>query len=287
MTSPARRRELVAWTREASQLAERRACRAIGMARSSVRYVSQKPEQPVLRARIRELAAIRIKAGYQTIWALLRREGWQVNKKRIHRLYREEGLTLDRKRPKRHKSASARAVQPRVTGPDQVWAMDFMHDQLADGRTLRVLTIVDAYTRECVVLEAKRTFTGSDVAVALSAAGRDRALPSRITCDNGSEFTARAVDHWAYWNRVTLIFSRPGKPTDNGLIEAFNGTLRRECLSPTLFTSIEDAQTVLNTWRADYNNVRPHSSLQHLPPAHFRVASSLTEDRSGRLVSHA
>ncbi len=148
--------------------------------------------------------------------------------------------------------------------------MDFMHDQLADGRTLRVLTIVDAYTRECVVLEAKRTFTGSDVAVTLRAAGRDRALPSRITCDNGSEFTARAVDHWAYWNRVTLIFSRPGKPTDNGLIEAFNGTLRRECLAPTLFTSIEDAQAVLNTWRAEYNNVRPHSSLQHLPPAHFR-----------------
>jgi len=123
----------------------------------------------------------------------------------------------------------------------------------------------------------------SDAAVAVHrGADRHRVAPGGGRCAG-----AGAVDHWAYWNRVTLIFSRPGKPTDNGLIEAFNGTLRRECLSPTLFASIEDAQAVLNTWRADYNNVRPYSSLEHLPPAHFRAASSSTEDRSGRLVSHA
>jgi len=166
--SPALRRELVAWTRQAYQLAERRAYRVMPVARSMVRYVSQKPDQGPLRARIRELAAVRVKAGYETIWTLLRREGWGVNKKRVYRLYREEGLPLARKRRKRHRTAVERAEVPRPTGPNQVWAMDFIHDQLADGRPFRVLTVVDAYTRECVGLVARRRFDGPEVAAVLS-----------------------------------------------------------------------------------------------------------------------
>jgi putative transposase len=287
VVTPARRRELVAWTREAYQLAQRRACRAVGVARSTVCYRSRKPDQAPLRARIRELAATRVQAGYQTIWALLRREGWRVNKKRIYRLYREEGLSLTRKRPKRHKSAMARTLPPTVTAADEVWAMDLVHDQLADGRTFKVLTVVDAFTRECLALTARRTFTGADVAAVLSAAGQDRGLPGRMTCDNGSEFTSRALDHWAYWNRVALVFSRPGKPTDNGLVEAFNGTLRRECLSATLFTSLEQAQYELEVWRTDYNHVRPHSSLHHVPPAAFRMTNDHNNDRKELLVSQS
>jgi len=285
--SPALRRELVAWTRQAYQLAERRACRATGVARASVRYVSQQPDQAPLRARIRELAAVRVKAGYQTIWALLRREGWPVNRKRVHRLYREEGLTLTRRRPKRHRSAVARAVAPPVDAPNQTWAMDFIHDQLADGRSFKVLTIVDVFSRECVGLVARRTFHGAEVAAVLSAIGTDRGLPARIRCDNGSEFTSRAFDHWAYWNQIALHFSRPGKPTDNGLIEAFNGTLRRECLTTTLFTTLEQAQFELETWRTDYNNVRPHSSLELLPPAEYQRKNQETTDRKELLVSRA
>jgi putative transposase len=252
-----------------------------------VNYRSRKPEQGPLRARIRELAATRVQAGYLTIWALLRREGWRVNRKRVHRLYREEGLTLTRKRPKRAKSAVVRTQTPAVQAVNEAWAMDFVHDQLADGRGFKVLTVVDAFTRECLALAARRTFTGADVAAVLSAAGEGGALPQRMTCDNGSEFTSRALDHWAYWNRVALVFSRPGKPTDNGLIEAFNGTLRRECLSTTLFTSLEQAQYDLERWRADYNQVRPHSSLDHVPPMTFRRMNDQINSRKELLVSHA
>jgi len=285
--SPALRRQLVAWTRQAYQLAERRACRALGAPRSTVRYRSQKPDQAPLRARIRELAATRVKAGYQTIWILLRREGWGVNKKRVYRLYREEGLMLARKRRKRHRTAVERAEVPRPEAPNQLWAMDFIHDQLADGRPFKVLTVVDAFTRECVGLVARRRFDGAEVAAALSAIGAGRCLPARIRCDNGSEFTSRAFDHWAYWNKIALVFSRPGKPTDNGLIEAFNGTLRRECLTTTLFTTLEQAQFELETWRTDYNNVRPHSSLGLLPPAEYQRKNQETNDRKELLVSHA
>jgi putative transposase len=287
VVSPALRRQLVAWTRQAYQLAERRACRALGEARSTVRYRSRKPDQGPLRARIRELAAVRVKAGYQTIWMLLRREGWGVNKKRVYRLYREEGLTLARKRRKRHRTAVERVEVPQSDGPNQTWAMDFIHDQLADARPFKVLTVVDAFSRECVGLVARRRFDGAEVAAALSAIGAVRGLPARIRCDNGGEFTSRAFDHWAYWNKIALVFSRPGKPTDNGLIEAFNGTLRRECLTTTLFLTLEQAQFELETWRADYNNIRPHSSLGLLTPAEYQQKNQETNDRKELLVSHA
>jgi putative transposase len=246
-----------------------------------VRYRSVRPSQDALRKRLRELASVRVRAGYQQLHQLLRREGWEVNHKRVYRLYTEEGLTLNRRRPKRHRSASPRRIRPAPTRPNEQWAMDFMHDSLASGRMLRVLTVIDLCTRECVALAAGRGFSGSDVATILTAAGQQRKqLPRRIRVDNGTEFTSRALDHWAYWNEVKLDFSRPGKPVDNAFAEAFNATVRRECLSQHWFTSLEDAQQTLDAWREDYNNVRPHGSLAARTPTEYRRGGHFVPDRN-------
>jgi putative transposase len=189
-----------------------------------------------------------------------------------HRLYVEESLQLKPRR-RRRRSATVREVRAVVTRPHERWAMDFMHDVLATGRPVRVFTLVDVYTRECVALEVARSFSGSDVARILMDAGeRCGGLPPIVQCDNGTEFTSTALDHWAYWNHVKLDFSRPGKPVDNSVCEAFNGSLRRECLTRHWFASLAEAQVVLSSWREDYNNHRPHTSLGLRPPAVFRGA---------------
>ena len=187
MVRPAARRALVHWAREAYQVSERRACRAVGVERSMVRYRSRRPSQQPLRTRRRELAGVRRRAGYQHLYVLLRREGWRVNHKRVYRLYTEEGLALRRRRPRRHRSAVGRVRLPAPTQPNEQWAMDFMHDTLADGRAVRILTGLDVYARECVALVAAQTVSGGDVARVLTAAGADRGLPQRITVDNGAE----------------------------------------------------------------------------------------------------
>jgi putative transposase len=199
-----------------------------------------------------------------------------VNHKRVYRLYTEEGLTLKRRRPKRRRSVAPRQVRPVVSRPDQDWAMDFVHDMLSGGRSMRVLAVLDVHTRECIALQAKSVFRGEDVAQILSEAGQERKLPERIRVDNATEFTSKALDHWAFWNRVQLDFSRPGKPTDNAHIEAFNASLRRECLSQHWFVDMEEAQSVLESWRQEYNNHRPHSSLGQVPPAHYRSGGAFT-----------
>jgi putative transposase len=271
MVSPAQRRAGVVWATEAYRLPQRRACRAMGVARSTVRYKSVRPPREPLRKRLRELASVRVSYGYRRLHVLLRREGWPINRKLVERLYREEGLTLRRKRPKRRKSAVRREAPGMPSVPDERWAMDFVHDSLAGGGSIRVLTVLDVLTRECVALEAGVGFRGEDVARILTRAGEERkALPALISVDNGTEFTSRALDHWAYWNHVKLDFSRPGKPTDNAHIEAFNASLRRECLSQHWFLTLEDAQGTLNLWKDDYNNARPHSSLGHRPPTQAR-----------------
>jgi putative transposase len=247
--------------------------------RSSVQYIGVRPPQTALRKRIREIAEVRVSYGYRRITVLLRREGWRVNAKRTYRLYKEEGLGLRRKRPKRRRSASARQPQPVVTRPNERWSMDFMSDALADGQKLRVLTVVDAYTRECVALEAGAHFRGQDVAAILSRVASTRRLPGTINVDNGTEFTSRAFDHWAYTHHVQLDFSRPGKPTDNATIESFNASVRRECLSQHYFSTLAEAQVVLAAYRADFNNQRPHSSLGHKTPAEFCAGTKDHVDR--------
>src|SRR5512134_19703 len=189
MVRPAQRREAVTWAQDAYRMSERRACRALGACRNTVRYRSVRPYQEALRRRLKELASVRVRAGYKQLHVFLRREGWPVNHKRVYRLYTEEALTLKRRRPKRHRSASVRQVRPMPAEPNEQWAMDFMHDTLASGQTIRVLTAIDLRTRECVVLRVAKGFTGAEVAEVLNEAGRARGkLPARIRVDNGTEF---------------------------------------------------------------------------------------------------
>ncbi len=271
MVSPAVRRAWVAWVAEAFCVSVRRACRATGVERSLITYRSRKAPQGALRQRLRELAGTRVSYGYKRLHILLRREGWRVNQKRIYRLYGEEALALRRKRPRRRKSAVLRGPRLVPTQANEVWAMDFMHDTLYDGRRLRVLTLIDSHTRECLALVVRPSFCGADVASVLAQIGTTRPLPARITVDNGTEFTSRALDAWAYRHQVQLDFSRPGRPVDNCLIEAFNGSLRRECLSQHWFASGSEAQQILDRWRAEYNTERPHRSLaQRSPVEHIR-----------------
>ena len=260
--------------RDAFQLSERRACHAVGVWRSGVRYRSRRPSQLPLRQRIREIAAVRLSYGYKRVHVLLQREGWPVNRKRVHRLYREEQLQLRRKRPTRRRSAVAREGRAAATAPNQRWAMDFVHDQLGDGRAFRVFAAVDVFTRECVALVARPRFRGADVAAVLTAVGAQRPLPAVIQCDNGTEFTSIALDHWAYARGVRLDFSRRGTPTDNAVAESFNASLRRECLSQALFSTPTEVEQDLRAWQHDYNNVRPDTSLGNRSPAHFRAHHS-------------
>jgi putative transposase len=268
MVSPQQRRDAVAWARQTYQVSERRACRALAVERSLIRYRSSKRPDGALRTRLRELATARISFGSRRLHTLLRREGIAVNYKRVHRLYVEEGLQLKPRRRRRRKAHTVRRPPIVVTRPGERWAMDFMHDTLADGRSIRVFTLVDVYSRACVALRAAPGFKGSDVVDMLQAAGRESGgLPAIIQCDHGTEFTSVALDHWAYWNQVQLDFSRPGKPVDNCVCEAFNGSLRRECLSQHWFRRLAEAQAILDAWRDDYNNLRPHSSLGQQTPA--------------------
>lgn len=285
MVSPADRRAAVRWAQDAFAVSERRACRALVVERSMVRYASRAADDRPLRARLRELAQARPAFGHKRLHVLIRRDGWMINHKKTHRLYKAEGLQLKPRRPRRRRAVLQRAGGTVVTAPNQRWAMDFMHDTLVDGRTMRVFTVVDVATRECVALVAAPQFRGTDVAAHLDAAAAARgARPAVVQCDNGTEFTSQALDHWAYWNHVQLDFSRPGKPVDNCVCEAFNGSLRRECLSQHWFASLAEAQVILETWRQDYNDHRPHTTLGLQPPAVYRRAG-IFEPRTVRVIN--
>ena len=228
------------WVVVAYAVSVRRACRATGVARSTMAYQARRPNQEALRSRLRELAAARTSYGYLRLHVLLRREGWRVNHKRVYRLYRDEGLGLRRRRGRRRRSALVRSPRCDASSPNERWAMDFMQDMLADGRTVRIFTLVDVYTRECLALEAGVHFRGADVGDLLSSVIAVRGAPTIIQCDQGTEFTSMAVDQWAYWNHVQLDFSRRGRPGDNAVCEAFNGSVRRECLSQAYFLTLDD-----------------------------------------------
>jgi putative transposase len=287
MVGPAAHRAWIGWVRDVFQVSTRRACRATGVWRSIVCYKSRRPAQDPLRRRLRELALVRVSYGHKRLHVLLRREGWTINHKRTRRLYREEGLQLGRYRgPKRRKRVGAgrgRPVRAPADQPNVRWAMDFVHDQTASGATFRVLTVIDVFSRECLILVARRQFRGDDVAAVLTTLLEQRGRPTTIQCDQGTEFTSIAMDAWAYWQHIPLDFSRRGTPGDNAVNEAFNGSLRRECLSQHHFMSVEDAQQILDAWRDEYNNDRPHSSLQDLSPAQFRAREDFTPDRTARL----
>jgi len=260
---------LARWAQEAYRISERHAARLVILAISTLRYRSRKVFDEVLRRRLRELAGTHVRYGYRRLTVLLRREGWHVNAKRIYRLYREEELIVRTKQ--RRKMARRQRIRTTAAARlNQCWSMDFVSDKLADGRSFRILTVIDQFTRECVALEADRSMTGRKVAEALERAGMERgALPESITVDNGSEFCSRALEAWAVGNNVQLCFIRPGRPVENGFIESFNGRLRDESLNVEWFSSLEDARQKLAKFREHYNHQRPHSSLADRTPAAF------------------
>lgn len=219
--------------------------------------------------RIRDFAHARPRFGSLRIWVLLRREGWRVNRKRVRRLYRLDGLQLRMRVRRRKHIALHRGPAPTPVGPAERWSMDFVHDTLADGRPFRILTVVDNWSRHSPVLEAGFRITGATVGQVLDRVVRDRARPQSITVDHGTEFQSRALEDWAYRRGVQLDFIRPGKPVENAFIESFNGRLRDECLNVHQFASLAEAQVIIEAWRCDYNQRRPHSSLGHLTPDEF------------------
>lgn len=258
-------------------LSLRRTCGLLLLNRTTYYYRGRRQDNLALRMRVKELAAARIRFGYRRLHVLLRREGWMVNHKRVYRIYCEEGLVVRTK--KRKKIASrARAPLKMVQGVNQQWSMDFVSDRLEDGRMFRVLAVVDNFSRECLSLEADTSLTGRRVAACLERVARSRGYPESIRVDNGTEFYSKAMDHWAYLHKVSLEFIRPGKPVENSYVESFNGRLRDECLNVHLFFGIEDARRKLEAWREDYNTVRPHGSLNNLPPFEYRL--SCQEDGS-------
>jgi putative transposase len=219
--------------------------------------------------RIREIAYARPRYGATRIGILRRREGWRVNHKRVHRLYCLEGLQVRMRVKRRKHMALHRGPAPIPTGCGQRWSMDFVHDELIDGRPFRVLTVVDQWSRESPLLEVGISLTGKHVVSAFEERVGPREFPKSITVDHGTEFTSKAVEAWAFYRGVELDFTRPGKPTDNGHIESFNGRLRDECLNVHQFLSLDHAKTIIEAWRRDYNDHRPHSSLGDLTPTEF------------------
>jgi len=204
-------------------VSERHGCAALRFHRRTHRYKSIRDDQVPLRKRIKEIAETRVRYGYRRIHVLLRREGWAVNVKRVHRLYRLEGLNLRSKRPRRHVMAARRIERPLASRPNEIWAMDFVSDALFNGKRFRALTVVDAFTRECLAIHADQGIKGEAVATVMERLTFERGTaPTKIRVDNGPEFISRALDQWAYMNKVTLDFSRPGKPTDNAFVESFD-----------------------------------------------------------------
>lgn len=250
-------------------LSVRRACRVVGLGRSTQQYQPRpKADEAPLRQRLRELAEQRRRFGAPRLYVLLRREGWVVNHKRVERLYRAEGLALRRKRH-RKRAAGVRVTLPAPTKPNERWALDFLHDRLATKQPFRVLTMVDEYSRESPAIVADRSLPGARVVEILEHLAETHGLPQMLRIDNGPEFAGSALDAWAYRWGIQLHFIEPGKPTQNGYVESFNGRFRDECLNEHWFSTLEEARRLIEAWRQDYNTVRPHSSLGDLTPAEF------------------
>ena len=251
------------------EMSERHACRLLGLARSTHRYQVRRSERDAgLRTRLKELAAQRMRFGYRRLTAMLVREGITANHKRVYRLYRDEGLAM-RIRQRRRMRWNGVAASPAATKPNQRWSMDFVSDCVSGGKVIRMLTVVDDCTRECPAIEVDTSLSGLRVGRVLDRIAGERGLPEAIVLDNGPEFRGRALAAWSEERRVRLEFIQPGKPVQNAYAESFNGRLRDECLNANWFTSLSDARRKIESWRQDYNQQRPHSSLNYLSPAEF------------------
>jgi putative transposase len=281
MVTPGVGREMATHLTTTYKVSQRRACRVIGLNRATIRYRPHRSVERVqtsvkVEARMLELAAKRPRFGYRRLAVLLKREGYPANHKRIYRLYKQGNLALRRKGRKRLASVS-RVPLAQPVKANQVWAMDFVHDMLADGRKFRTLNVVDVFTRECRAIELDTSLGGHRVVRVLERLCEEHGMPERIMMDNGPEFTGKALDEWAYTQKVGLEFIRPGKPMENGYVESFNGKFRDECLNSHWFVSLQDARRIIEEWRCDYNEQRPHSSLGQLTPSDFARQSIFFE----------
>jgi putative transposase len=280
MVKPAALRQAAGFLMAEFKMSARRACRTLGLSRSSWSYRPKRASATELVAKLRELAEQRPRAGYRMLWRILRRTT-VVNHKRVYRLYREEGLAMRRKKRKRQ-AARVRTVLPAPARANQRWSMDFVHDVTWHGRKFRVLVVLDEFTREALALLVDTSIGGDRVARVLEELVSIRGTPERIITDNGPEFTGKALDAWAYQHGVKLHFIRPGKPVENAYCESFNGKLRNECLNIHWFTDLADARSKIEAWRMDYNEVRPHSSLDGLSPTEY--ASKLNQGLTLRVA---
>jgi len=263
-------------------MSERRACRVIGCDRMTVRYRSRRPDDPRLRERLRALARERRRFGYRRLLIFLRREGFLVNHKRLLRIYREERLMV-RKRGGRKRAIGSRTPMPAAVLPNDRWSLDFVADQMADGRRFRILAIYDDCTRECLAAVADVSLSGRRVARELDLLITDRGKPRSVISDNGTELTSNAILSWCAEVRIDWHYIDPGKPMQNPFIESFNGRLRDEFLNETLFTSLMQARLALEEWRRDYNTVRPHSRIGWLTPAERAAQLSPQPDQGAAL----
>ncbi len=256
--------------RQRLSVSERRACRGIGLARSTQRHRGRVPDdEPRLVTRMIELATTYGRYGYRRITGLLRGEGWTVNHKRIERLWRREGLNVPQRQPKRGRLwlADGSCIRQRPEYRHDVWAYDFVADRTHDGRPLKILTIVEEYSRECLAIGVARCLRSIDVLETLAELFVTHGVPAHIRSDNGPEFTAELIRLWLEALQVQTLFIEPGSPWENGYVESFNGKLRDELLDREIFYTLTEAQILIERWRRQYNTVRPHSALGYRPPA--------------------
>ena len=259
---------------EAHQVSQRRACSVLGVDRSSVRYRSVRPDDAELRKAMKAVATERRRFGYRRVHVMLERQGWQVNQKKLRRLYREEKLQV-RKRGGRKRALGTRRPMPVPERANERWSLDFVSDAFTDGRRFRVLAIVDDFSRECLALIADTSLSGLRVTRELTAIMARRGRPRTIVSDNGTELTSMAVLRWCQETQIDWHYIAPGKPMQNAFVESFNGSFRDELLNETLFSSLAEAREKITAWKDDYNRNRPHSSLGNLTPQEFAMKSRL------------
>lgn len=269
MVTVAARREVVEFLK-AKQISERRSCELTGLNRKSYRYRQRRKSPKKLTEEIRRLAMKHPSFGYRRIWACLRRGGIKINLKKVYRLWKQEKLALPSRKPRKPRAKPTVGIMPKAEYANQVWTYDFVFDQSLSGKSLKMLTLIDEYTRECLAVEVGVSITSEKVRSVLQRVCLEKGFPEMLRSDNGSEFIGQAVNKWLAENGIKPIFIEPGKPWQNGKGESFNGKLRDECLSREWFSSVKEAQVVIENWRKFYNTERPHSSLGYLTPTEFK-----------------
>ena len=270
MVSPLARRSAAKYLVGERKCSERKACRVLGLSRSVAKYVARRrKEEEALVRRIHELAMRNSRYGYRRITMLLRREGWLVNRKRVHRLWRREGLSLPLRRPKRRRRGPVGETVNRAEHPNHVWSYDFLEDRTELGGKVRILVVIDEYTRECLGIRVASSIPSSRVLELLEWLFLVHGVPKYLRSDNGPEFVAKAVQKWLEEVGCQTLFITPGSPWENGYVESFNDKLRDECLNQEIFRNGREAQEIIEAWRQEYNDYRPHSSLGGLTPSEF------------------